>query len=395
MICEKDNGNLWGKSLWSPIVVIDRKTRTVVANEKDNEGILRKRGELYVGYFPENKIIANSTVKFGGKHYTMVAYPLPETKYGREHLFLHEMFHRLQGKLNLTPPGGYGNNHLDKTKARILMKLEWSALEKAIKCNNAGRRASINDALIFRNYRRQLYADCDSMENKFELHEGLPEYTAFTLLAESENKLKKKLLSKKDNIWKSESYIRVFGYVSGALYAYLLNQTGAKWKKDLKYNDNLGILLQKEYNIEVPDDVSEQYDKIKNKYDFDKINDFELNLQQKKDSILALLREKFTVKPIVIIDLQSPNIGFDPSALQALDSIGTVFPNIKLVDEFGILKVEKGGCLMSNDWKKAYIPAEFIKIKQNIIETPSWSLKLNKNWIIQKKNGNFIVFKQG
>ncbi len=61
-ICNKDNGKLWGVNLWSPIIVIDRKTRTVIATEKDNEGFLTKREGVYTGRFPDSLIIANSII---------------------------------------------------------------------------------------------------------------------------------------------------------------------------------------------------------------------------------------------------------------------------------------------------------------------------------------------
>ena len=97
-ICDKDNGKLWGKSLWSPTLVIDRESRMIVANEPDNQNLLTKKGNIFVGKFPETSIIANSTTEFGGKHWTMVAYPLPTDTFELTTLFIHEMFHCLQKK---------------------------------------------------------------------------------------------------------------------------------------------------------------------------------------------------------------------------------------------------------------------------------------------------------
>lgn len=66
-ICDADNGELWGKNLWGPILLIDRDTRFLVANEPDHEGLLEKTGNVYTGYFPKSKVVANSTTDFGGK----------------------------------------------------------------------------------------------------------------------------------------------------------------------------------------------------------------------------------------------------------------------------------------------------------------------------------------
>ena len=38
-------------NLWGPILLIDKKTRFIAANEADNEGKLQKYGNLYIGYF--------------------------------------------------------------------------------------------------------------------------------------------------------------------------------------------------------------------------------------------------------------------------------------------------------------------------------------------------------
>jgi len=100
-ICDKDNGKLWGKPLWSPIIVINRNTRVFAANENDSTGSLKKVNDVYTGIFPENKIISNSTVEFDGKFWTMVSYPISNDPLERKMLFIHEMFHHLQKHLNL------------------------------------------------------------------------------------------------------------------------------------------------------------------------------------------------------------------------------------------------------------------------------------------------------
>ena len=129
-ICNADNGKLWGKNLASPILIINRDSRLVIANEPDVENLLKKVGDVYIGYFPENKIIANSTTELGGKYWTMVGYPMDEDEFINTETILHEMFHHLQKAIGLDPIAGYNNNHLDNIQARIYLKLEWLALEK-------------------------------------------------------------------------------------------------------------------------------------------------------------------------------------------------------------------------------------------------------------------------
>ena len=47
-LCRRDNGKLWGISLCGPMLFVDRKSRTVVANQADREGILTKSGNVFV-----------------------------------------------------------------------------------------------------------------------------------------------------------------------------------------------------------------------------------------------------------------------------------------------------------------------------------------------------------
>ena len=130
--------------------MIDRKTRFFVANENDSASSLIQMNNVFTGYFPENLIIANSTTDFNGKKWTMVAYPLPANNDERNTLFLHEMFHRFQPVLWKNYKTDYSNSHMNNKQARILLKLEWNALVKAV---NSSKRENIH-CLIFNNHFR-------------------------------------------------------------------------------------------------------------------------------------------------------------------------------------------------------------------------------------------------
>ena len=54
-VSEADRGRLWGHKLYGPMLLVDRSTRAVVANEPDQRGILRPQGGVYVGLFPAHQ----------------------------------------------------------------------------------------------------------------------------------------------------------------------------------------------------------------------------------------------------------------------------------------------------------------------------------------------------
>jgi hypothetical protein len=392
-ICDKDNGKLWGKPLWSPIIVINRNTRVFAANENDSTGSLKKVNDVYTGIFPENKIISNSTVEFDGKFWTMVSYPISNDPLERKMLFIHEMFHHLQKHLNLETKGGYDNKHMDKNIARVLIKLEWNALVKALNSKGHKQISAITDALIFRNYRRQIFPGADTNENRFEMQEGLADYTAIKLCLNDKNSIIKEIAVKKKYSWYKESYVRSFGYFSGACYAVLLDFSGENWKKDLNENSDLGELLKQHFKIKLPENLKREYDLIKNKYGFDSISVFENKREQRMKKVADDYREEYTVKPHLIIKLLNGHFGFSPSNLVSLDSLGTVYPFIVITDDWGNLNVNSNGCLLSEDWRTAIISSEDLKINGNIITGKDWVLKLNDKWKIETQGTNYILVK--
>jgi hypothetical protein len=51
-ICEKDAGNLWGKSLCAPMIFVDPQTRGAVANQADAESRLKRTRRHICGRAP-------------------------------------------------------------------------------------------------------------------------------------------------------------------------------------------------------------------------------------------------------------------------------------------------------------------------------------------------------
>ena len=235
-------------------MLIDRNTRQVIANEPDRMGLLKQNNDVYTGIFPAEKIIANSTTDLGGVTWAMVGLPLDADPYQRNSLLIHEMFHLLQPTLGLDVRGGYSNGHMEQMNARIFLKLEWLALEKAVASAGKERERAIKDALTFREYRRSLFPGADTNENKFEKHEGLAEYTGNKLTATSKQELTQHLISEEKSYTKSEGFVRTFGYVSGFFYAFLLDESGKEWKEEIRSVDDLGHLTAKAYSIKLPVD---------------------------------------------------------------------------------------------------------------------------------------------
>jgi hypothetical protein len=391
-ICKKDNGKLWGVQIYAPTLFINPQTLDVVSNAPDNEGLLTKTGNLYTGKFPKNKNIANSTTDYGGKHFTMVMYPLPEDEYERNALIIHEMFHFHQPALNMSGLP-YNNNHADEHIARLYFKLEWDALEKAVyETDTAKHKEHIKNALTFRAYRQSQYKDSEVNEAFFELHEGLPEYTAHKLCSTSDDMLKQRLSQIKSRYEQSPSYVRSFAYFSGCAYAYLLDRTNTDWRKRVQSKEHLNKILQTAYKIEIPANIQETVEKIRDAYGFAAINTYELKRKEEKDKVTAYYKSVFTEKPILVLKLIKPSVNFNPNNVISLGDLGTVYPNsFRAINQWGIISVNDGGCLLANNWMKLTVPAENMTIENNIVKTNGWTLELKDGYIVKEDGNNYIL----
>ena len=83
------------------------------------------------------------------------------------------------------------------------------------------------------------------------------------------------------------------------------------------------------------------------------------------------------------------NIGFNPSNIMPLKDIGTVYPNLRITDNWGILTVENGA-LLSNNWDKVTV-SEPTEISDKVIKGDGWKLELNNDWELIKIEKNFIL----
>ena len=81
------------------------------------------------------------------------------------------------------------------------------------------------------------------------------------------------------------------------------------------------------------------------------------------------------------------NISFDPRNITPLENFGTVYPNIRVTDDWGILTVENGA-LLASDWSKVTVTAP-TNISDTIINGNGWKLELNTEWEVKKIGTKF------
>jgi hypothetical protein len=391
-ICNLDNGRLWGKNLYAPLMFIDRANRRIISNSPDEEGLLKYNNGIYTGVYPKDLLISNAPIHYGGVLFGMVPLPPEEDAFRIKTRALHSLFHRFQ-EINGLKSSGYNTNSMDEKQARLWIKLEWKALRKAITSEGNERSLAIRDALIFRGSNRELYQKDANDENHFENYEGLATFTYILLGTNSCEEYKAKLFENLDRIYEMQSYARSYGFVHGALYATLLYDKGFDFKMINSPNYDLGKAVKELYSVELPEFCRDVAGSLALNYDIDLIN-------KEEEKRLADIRESlnkqvslFTEKPVVFFKLESPYFDFEPENVHSLDTLGTLYNSIRVSDSWGKLTVDEGGCLISNNFKNLTITAKGFKAERNRISGDGWNLMLNDDWEMIVVGPNYFVRK--
>jgi hypothetical protein len=391
-ICDHDNGALWGKNLYGPLMFIDRSSRRIVANMPDKEGLLKEKDGVFTGIYPRELLISNTPVSYGGTLYAMTPLPAVEDDFRLKSQAVHSLFHRFQ-KISETSSFGYNTNNMDEKEARLWIKLEWKALKKALTTRGEEQKLAIRDALIFRGANRELYQKYARDETLFENYEGLATFTYTLLCTNSPDEYKARIFENLDRVYMMQSYSRSYGFIHGALYASLLKDKGFDFSK-IKTNEiDLGNSVKDLYHIELPAICRDVAGSLAVNYNIAEITNEE-------DKRLADLKEgyhkqisMFTEKPVVFIELESPYFDFEPEDIHSLDTLGTLYTSIRVSDNWGKLTVNKGGCLVSNNFKFLRITAKGFKADQNHISGEDWVLILNNDYELIAVNQNYFIRK--
>ena len=92
-------------------------------------------------------------------------------------------------------------------------------------------------------------------------------------------------------------------------------------------------------------------------------------------------------------NLESPYFDFEPENVQSFDTLGTLYNSIRVSDSWGKLTVDKGGCLISNNFKHLRITAKGFNKERNRISGDGWNLILNNDWEMIVVGPNYFVRK--
>lgn len=389
-VLKNDNSKLWNHSLRGPILFVNPQTRTLVANEQDADGDLILSADLYTGILPESQNIANTAVGWNGTYWTMVFFPLPEEKADRLSLLAHESFHRIQPEIGFDSLFEIQSSHLDTEKGRVFLKMEVEALKKAL--NSKDYNKHIKNAILFRDYRYQLFPEAKKAENTLELIEGLAEYTGVILSGRNEEELVTYLRSRLDQLNDVPSFIRSFAYYTIPVYGYFMRKTDEKWNLSITRLTNLSDFISEFFNVKRSELSEKDIREIGKEYDITSISEFENNREIAKQEQISNYKVSLLGDNVMEISFEKMQISFNPNNLIPLDTFGTVYPNLRISDSWGILEVDSCGALVTN-WSKVTVSGP-VSISDTLISGRGWKLKLESEWKLVKQGSKTVVVRK-
>ncbi|MDO9339608.1 MAG: hypothetical protein Q7T72_03675 [Bacteroidales bacterium] len=385
---------MWATDLYGPILLVNPNTRQLFANFSDTAGILKQVGEIFSGILPNEINIANTAINWNGRRWAMIMLPLPVNKQDRLNLLAHELFHVSQPSLGFKL-FNTENNHLDQKDGRIYLRLELEALKKTIQTTNEiERKTHLTNALTFRKYRYSLYPGADTTENLLELNEGIAEYTGSVISRRNKKQSTEHFVQSINSFLSNPTFVRSFAYQTIPIYGYLLVNTKKGWNREITIKTNLTDYFIKAFDISLPNDLKKTTDLILNQYNGEVIISEEKTREEKTKKLIAEYKSKFIDQPHLVIQFEQMNVSFDPRNIMPIEDKGTVYPNIRVTDNWGILTVENGA-LMSSNWDKISVTIP-IKNENKNISGDGWTLELKDGYSVTKNEntGNYKLTKK-
>ena len=106
---------------------------------------------------------------------------------------------------------------------------------------------------------------------------------------------------------------------------------------------------------------------------------------------LALNRRKFVDGPVLTLGFRHMNVQFNPQNLEPLSDAGTVYPTIRVTDDWGVIE-GKSGALMKPDWSALVVPAP-ASTSGSSIAGDGWTLELKPGWRIVPggRSGDYVL----
>jgi hypothetical protein len=338
-VCKESGERLWGVSLCGRLLLVDGRSRTTLATQRDPDGKFENKDGIFLGKLPADLLVANTSVHWGGDEWAMVSLPLPTDQFQRLRLLAHESFHRVQPALGLRASDAV-SAHLDSESGRLWLRLELRALAEALRTEGAISLKAAKDALLFRAARQRLNPGSERLEAALEIQEGLAEYTGTVVALGKSGESPARVARAVEDFEDQRAFARSFAYATGPALGLLLDRFGGSWRKSIGTDTNLASLLGKALNFRADSDVDvvEEAESRARRYGYQAVSQDEHSRAARTQALLASYRARFLDGFI----LEFPKTEelrrlFNPNNLVPLGESGIVYPTGTFVSRWGTL----------------------------------------------------------
>lgn len=400
-VCARDGSALWGRSMCAPIALIQRQTRLVIANDTvKGQPYYRSGDQLFHTTAPEGTGFANTSFTWGDREWAMIMLPLPQDRFDRLGLVMHEVFHSKQRELGLQGADP-ANNQLDQKDGRIWLRFELEALASALESLASDKSVAmkhVNDALVFRAMRRSLYPLADSLEPLLEMQEGLAEYTGEKLAMMMTGDGPARVARKVREFQSNPTYVRSFAYATGPALGVLLDEFAPGWKSELKQTRDPARILATHLRFTPPRQLAREASRRSKEYRADTILAEESARDAKRSGEMALYKARLVVGPVLTMTQKGISRMFDPTSMVGFDMTNTLYPTGTFGSEWGSIEITSGGALIANDFSQIRVsaPTSPPTVDDRTVHGDGWVLTLRPGWAVfpaSGKSGSYEVRK--
>lgn len=376
-MCKRDAGKLWGVSLCGPMVIADAATQTLATNEPAPDAPWPRA----LGY-------ANAAFDWGGQRWSTYVWSFvpADDPSSRGGLLMHELFHRVQPDLGLMAIGG-PVDHLDTLDGRYWLQLEWRALAAALGAEGAARSGAIADALAFRATRRALFQESGKNESADEIREGLAQYTGLMLVAGHADAAVQAAIAQLAGGAQTPTFVRMFGYSSGAAYGVLLDEYSTDWRRGLSSGSDLGALLATAAAVAPAADAAS----AAQRYYAAALRASEERRELERQAHVAELTARFIDGPVVTLP-RTRSASFITTGATPIPGAGTVFMVYRTDGAWGTLDVERGGVLVRDEALVVPAPAS-LEAAAREFAGDGWRVTVAEGWLVRPgpRAGDYVV----
>lgn len=373
------------------MMLVDPQTRFIVTNEPDAEGRLKSKAGVYVGELPPEVNIWNTNQTWAGRRWAQIMWPVPKDRSARREVLIHEQFHLVQPALGI-PSRNAQNPQLDTLEGRYLMQLELRALKSALSTQDYDHQLeAIRDALLFRHRRYQLFPGAEDEETALELMEGTAAYTGVKLGTESAAAQVNYAVRKIERQSKVQTFARSFAYATGPAYGLLLDDYVSNWREMAIKRYGLAEVMSLRLHWKAPADSAQEVEIRSAAYDGKSLRASELAHEGARHAAFNKFRGFLVDGPVLRLPNAHMRTQVDPENLFQYDGLGTVYPRLRVVADWGILQVSKAA-LIDPEQRTVVVPAPF-QARDFVISGDGWTLQLKGGWevVLGQRIGDFQV----